>query len=126
MMLAKCAVQTTIPYLDFSRARQFYEDKVGLTPSQATPGSVIYECGGGTSFVLYPSQFAGTAQNSALSFLTNDIEAEVSELRARGVVFEDYDMPGQRVSNGIADFPGGRVAWFKDTEGNILGLTQIG
>jgi predicted enzyme related to lactoylglutathione lyase len=125
-MLANCPVQTTIPYLDFSRARQFYEDKLGFTPSEETPGGVMYECGNGTSFVLYPSQFAGTAQNTAMGFLTNNLEAEVSALRARGVVFEEYNFPDLRTVNGIAEIPGGRVAWFKDPEGNILGVTQIG
>jgi len=125
-MLANCTVQTTIPYLDYHRARQFYEDKLGLTPSQETAGGVMYECGGGTGFVLYPSQFAGTAQNTAMGFLTNDIEAEVLELRARGIVFEEYDFPDLKTVNGIAEFPDGRVAWFKDTEGNILGVTQLG
>ena len=125
-MLANCIVQTTIPYLDYNRARQFYEDRLGFTPSQEVPGGVAYECGSGTSFVLYPSQFAGTAQNTAMGFMTKDIEAEVSSLRSQGVVFEEYDMPDLKTINGIAEFPGGRVAWFKDTEGNILGLTQIG
>lgn len=124
-MLANCTVQPTIPYLNYDRARQFYERRLGFTPSQETPGGVAYECAGGTSFILYPSQFAGTAQNTAMGFLTNDIEAEVAELRARGIVFEEYDFPDLKTVNGIAEFPDGRVAWFKDTEGNILGITQL-
>jgi predicted enzyme related to lactoylglutathione lyase len=125
-MLSNCPVQTTIPYLDYDRARQFYEDVLGFNPSQEDAAGVAYECGNGTSFVLYPSQFAGTAQNTAMGFMTNDLEAEVAELQARGIVFEEYDFPDLKTVNGIARFPGGRVAWFKDTEGNILGVTQIG
>jgi predicted enzyme related to lactoylglutathione lyase len=124
-MLANCTVQTTIPYLDYDRARQFYEERLGFALSQETPGGIVYECGGGTSFLLYPSQFAGTAQNTAMSFITNDIEAEVSELRARGIVFEEYDFPDLKTVNGITDFPVGRAAWFKDTEGNILSVSQL-
>src|SRR5260221_14526253 len=116
-MLANCIVQPTIPTLDYNRARQFYEDKLGFTPSQETPGGLVYECGNGTSFILYPSQFAGTAQNTAMGFITNDIEAEVASLQARGVVFEEYDFPDLKTMNSIAEIPGGRVAWFKDTEG---------
>jgi predicted enzyme related to lactoylglutathione lyase len=126
MMLATSSVQATIPYLDYHRARQFYTDKLGLTPFQETDGGTVFECGNGTSFVLYPSQFAGTAQNTAMTFVTQDIEGEVSELQARGVVFEEYDFPELKTVNGIANIPGGRVAWFKDTEGNILGVTQFG
>ena len=124
-MLANCIVQTTVPYLDFNRARQFYEEILGFAPSRLTPGDVMYECGNGTSFILYPSQFAGTAQNTAMGFLTNDIEAEVSSLQSRGIVFEEYDYPDLKTVNSIAEIPGGRVAWFKDTEGNILGITQL-
>jgi predicted enzyme related to lactoylglutathione lyase len=124
-MLANCSVTTMIPYQDFDRVRQFYEGKLGLTPSQEVPGGVVYECAGGTYFALYPSQFAGTAQNTAMSWFTNDIEGEVADLRRRGVVFEEYDFPDLKTVNAIAEFPGGRAAWFKDTEGNILGITQM-
>jgi predicted enzyme related to lactoylglutathione lyase len=99
-MLANCTVQTTIPYLDYNRARQFYEDVLGFTPSQEVPGGVAYECGSGTSFVLYPSQFAGTAQNTAMGFLTNDIEGEISSLQSRGIVFEEYNLPDLKTVNG--------------------------
>jgi predicted enzyme related to lactoylglutathione lyase len=125
MMLANCTVQTTIPYLDYNRAHQFYTEKLGLTPSQEIADGAMFECDRGTSFVLYPSQFAGTAQNTAMTFVTQDIEGEVAALQARGVVFEEYDFPGLKTVNGIADIPSGRVAWFKDTEGNILGITQF-
>jgi predicted enzyme related to lactoylglutathione lyase len=124
-MLVNCSVQTTIPYLDFNRARQFYEDRLGFRPAQELPGGIAYKCADGTSFVLYPSQFAGTAQNTAMNFTTKDLEAEISELQARGIVFEEYDLPDLKTVGAIAEFPGGRVAWFKDTEGNTLGVTQL-
>jgi predicted enzyme related to lactoylglutathione lyase len=124
-MLANCPVQTTIPCIDYDRARQFYENVLGFIPVE-NEGGISYECANGTGFGLYPSQFAGTAQNTAMSFLTNDLESEISELRARGVVFEEYNLPEVQTVDGIAEFPGGRVAWFKDTEGNILGVTQFG
>ena len=124
-MLANSSVAAMIPCLDMDRARRFYEGKLGLTPVQANPGGVTYTCKGGTMFALYPSSFAGTAQNTAMSWTVDDIEAEMADLRARGVVFEEYDLPEAQTVNGIAEFPGGRVSWFKDTEGNTLGLTQF-
>ena len=124
-MLADRLVMTMIPCINIDRARQFYEGKLQLTPVQDSPDSVTYACQGGTLFTLYPSGFAGTAQNTAMSWMVDDLAAEMAELRAQGVVFEEYNLPESKTVNGVAEFPGGRTAWFKDTEGNILSLTQI-
>jgi catechol 2,3-dioxygenase-like lactoylglutathione lyase family enzyme len=110
---------------DVERARQFYEGKLGLTPVRASLGDVLYMCKGETQFALYRSSFAGTAQSTAMTWAVDDVASVVSELRARGIVFEEYDFPGLKTVNSIAEFPGGRAAWFKDTEGNILAVTQV-
>lgn len=125
-MLANSVVTATIPCIDLERARQFYEGRLGLAPSQEALDGVSYSCKDGTRFLLYPSSFAGTAQSTAMTWVVDDLVAEMSELRARGVVFEEYDLPELKTVNGVVEFPGGRVAWFKDTEGNTLGLTQMG
>jgi predicted enzyme related to lactoylglutathione lyase len=124
-MLADHPVLAMIPCHDVERARQFYEGKLRLTPVNANPGGATYVCKGGTMFTLYPSSFAGTAQNTAMTWTVDDLAAEMSELRAQGVVFEEYDLPEAKTVNGVAEFPGGRAAWFKDTEGNILAVTQL-
>jgi predicted enzyme related to lactoylglutathione lyase len=124
-MLSDKTVVAMIPCVDFERARQFYEGKLGLSPEQESSGGATYTCKGGSVFALYPSSFAGTAQNTAMSWSVDDIAAELAELRARGVIFEEYNLPESKTVNGVAEFPGGRAAWFKDTEGNILGLTQF-
>ncbi len=124
-MLANYQVVAMIPCIDMERARRFYEGKLKLTPMDSNPGATSYVCQGGTMFALYPSSFAGTAQNTAMSWTVGDLAAEMVELRANGIVFEEYDLPEASTVNGIATFPGGRAAWFKDTEGNILGLTQF-
>jgi catechol 2,3-dioxygenase-like lactoylglutathione lyase family enzyme len=123
-MLQSYPAITMIPCIDIGRAQQFYEGKLGLKPAQETP-AIVYVCQGGTSFTLYPSSFAGTAKNTAMNWLVDDIGAVMADLRAGGVVFLDYDLPEAKTINGVAEFPGGRAAWFKDTEGNILGLTQL-
>jgi predicted enzyme related to lactoylglutathione lyase len=125
-MLANSMVGAMIPCIDLDRARQFYEGKLGLTPSQVDPAGVMYTCKGDTGFLLYPSSFAGTAQNTAMSWTVDDLAAEMADLRARGVVFEEYDLPDVKTVNGVTEFPGGKAAWFKDTEGNILALSQFG
>ena len=78
-----------------------------------------------SKFLLYETSFAGTAQNTAASWSTNDLDAEMAELRSNGVVFEEYDFPGLKTENGVAANEDGRAAWFKDSEGNILALSEV-
>jgi predicted enzyme related to lactoylglutathione lyase len=122
-MLANAPIRAYIPVKDVSRARKFYEEKVGLRPKAEYAGGVIYECGGAIAF-MYPTPNAGTSKASQAFWEVKDVEAEVAELKARGVVFEEYDMPGMQMKNSIATAGGAKTAWFKDTEGNILAISQ--
>ena len=123
-MLKNAPIVPYIPATDVARARKFYEDKVGLVPREEAAGGVVYECGAGSWVFLYPSRGAGTSKASQAFWQVSDVEAEVAELRARGVVFEEYDMPGLKTVNGIATGGGAKAAWFKDSEGNILAVIQ--
>lgn len=122
-MLKTAPIRAYIPASDVSRAREFYERTVGLTPKEEYAGGVIYECGGAEVF-LYPTRNAGTSRASQAFWQVEDVEAEVAELKARGVTFEEYDVPGVTMRNSIAEGGGARTAWFKDTEGNILAISQ--
>ena len=122
-MLANAPIRAYIPVREVSRARNFYEKTVGLKPKQEYAGGVIYECGG-TEVFMYPTTNAGTSKASQAFWQVADVEAEVAELKARGVVFEEYDMPGVKTKNSIATGGGAKTAWFKDTEGNILAISQ--
>ncbi|MDF2696028.1 MAG: hypothetical protein K0S65_4411 [Labilithrix sp.] len=122
-MLKKATIHAYIPASDIARARKFYEQKVGLTPKQEFAGGVIYECGGADVF-MYPTPNAGTSKASQAFWEVDDVEKEVAELQSRGVTFEKYDMPGMEMENGIATGGGAKVAWFKDTEGNIMAIAQ--
>ena len=122
-MLKTAPIRAYIPATDVARARNFYERLVGLTPKEEYAGGVVYECGG-TDVFLYPTPNAGTSKASQAYWQVDDVEAEVSELQRRGVVFEEYDMPGLTTRNGIATGGGAKTAWFKDTEGNILAISQ--
>lgn len=121
-MLANSRAYATLPVANMDRAKAWYRDKLGLTPSREDPGGAMFSVGGESLFMLYPSSYAGTAQNTAMEFNCEDVRAEVSALRARGVVFEDYDFPGLKTDNGIAQLGPTLAAWFKDSEGNILAL----
>src|SRR5713101_1426306 len=113
-----------IPVTNVARARKFYEEKLGLTPKEEYAGGVIYECGNGSWVFMYPSAGAGTSKASTAFWAVDDVAAEVAELKARGVVFEEYNMPGIKMVNSIATARGAKTAWFKDSEGNILALSQ--
>jgi catechol 2,3-dioxygenase-like lactoylglutathione lyase family enzyme len=124
-MLGEAEFQPTIPASDLSRARTFYEDVLGLKPENEAEAGITYRCGKGTSFFLYPTQHAGTGQHTLGGWLVDDIEKAVAWMRDRGVTFEEYDFPGLKTVDGIAALGSERAAWFKDTEGNILAVSQL-
>src|SRR5258707_260953 len=123
-MLNQAPIIPYIPVSDVGRARKFYEQTLGFKPKEEYAGGVIYECGKGTVVFMYKSGGAGTSKASAAFWQVDNVEAEMAELRAKGVKFEEYDMPGLKTVNGIATGGGAKTAWFKDTEGNILAVSQ--
>lgn len=125
-MLSTAQMIAYVPVSDLQRARKFYEEKLGLTPAREYAGGVglTYECGVGTTFFMYQSAGAGTSKASQAFWSVEDLDAEVAELRSRGLVFLDYDLPGLKTVNGVATGGGAKTAWFKDSEGNILALAQ--
>jgi catechol 2,3-dioxygenase-like lactoylglutathione lyase family enzyme len=123
-MLKNAPIVPYIPVADVGRARKFYEGKLGLRPKEEYAGGVIYECGNGSWVFMYPSAGAGSSKASTAFWAVDDVAAEVADLKARGVVFEEYDMPGIKTVNSIATGGGAKTAWFKDSEGNILAVSQ--
>ena len=123
-MLQESPMYAYLPAKDVARARRFYEQTLGFAPKQATAEGVVYEFGKGTACFLYPTPNAGTSKASQAFWEVDDIEREVTELRARGVQFEHYDMPGAKDGSDIVTAGGAMAAWFKDTEGNILAIVQ--
>jgi catechol 2,3-dioxygenase-like lactoylglutathione lyase family enzyme len=113
-MLQKSPLYAYIPARDIARARKFYEKTLGLKAKEEYAGGVIYEFGAGTACFLYPTPNAGTSRASQAFWQVDDVEREVAELKARGVVFEEYDMPGVKMQNSIAAGGGAKTAWFKD------------
>ena len=125
-MLNNGKVTANIPAADLDRVRAFYADTLGLTPTSELPGGVLmYQTAGGTAFTVYQTEFAGQAGHTIANWNVDDIETEVRDLKAKGVHFEQYDMPGVEWQGGVATMAGmGKAAWFKDSEGNILCLDQ--
>jgi predicted enzyme related to lactoylglutathione lyase len=116
-----------VPAVDTDRAWHYYEDTLGLNLDWIAKEAGIFQvhAGGGSSFVVYTRSTPTMADHTAIGFNVTDIESVVSDLRARGVMFEEYDMPGMKTVNGIADQGGAKSAFFKDSEGNILSLNQM-
>jgi catechol 2,3-dioxygenase-like lactoylglutathione lyase family enzyme len=131
-VLKEGGVATRLPAQDLERARAFYADKLGLEPSEERPGGLLYRCARG-EFALFESAGAPSGEHTQMGWEVDDIEAAVAELRSRGVVFEEYDLPGLETVDGIAEVSGNypskggvgeRAAWFRDSEGNLVGIGQ--
>lgn len=124
-MLQKFPMYAYIPANDVKRARRFYEEKIGLEPSDEIEGGVTYKFANNTACFLYPAApSAGTSKASQAFWTVDDLDRVMADLKARGVRFEDYDEPGLKTVNGVAEGGGTRAAWFTDTEGNIMALIE--
>jgi len=125
-MLKQSRITATIPVTDIVRARDFYEKKLGLAViKEPTEGGIVIQAGGDTSFYVYQRE-KSKADHTLAAFEVNDIEATVSWLNEQGVMMEQYDMDGgiKTNQNGIATVGRTKSAWFKDPDGNILGIVQ--
>ena len=126
-MLSDTNVVATLAVSDIEAARRFYEGTLGLQRAErqsSDPSAVLYRSGGSTVLV-YQSQFAGTNQATAASWgVGDDLEAVVEELRSKGVSFEHYDMPGVSLDGDVHLIGDIKAAWFKDPDGNILNLVN--
>ncbi|MBI5067125.1 MAG: VOC family protein [Deltaproteobacteria bacterium] len=123
-MLDRSKATAMLPVTDMSRARRFYEETLGLPAARVREnGEARYE-GAGHSFALYQRATPTSADHTALSFEVRDLAAEMRALRARGVRFEEYDLPGLKTEQGVCVLGSERAAWFHDSEGNILCIHQ--
>jgi catechol 2,3-dioxygenase-like lactoylglutathione lyase family enzyme len=118
-MLANGNVMAVVAVKDLNAAKQFYGGTLGLPQSGENPGGVAYKSGNGTIFV-YQSKFAGTNKANAAAWDVSDVAAEVEELKAKGITFEHYDMPGATLEGDVHVMGDMKSAWFKDPDGNVL------
>jgi catechol 2,3-dioxygenase-like lactoylglutathione lyase family enzyme len=131
-MLKDGKVATRIPVQDLQRAKNFYAEKLGLEPSEERTGGLLYRHASG-EFALFESAGTASGDHTQMGWEVEDIEATVEQLRARGLVFEEYDFPGLRTVNGITEIVGNypskggvgeKAAWFRDIDGNLFGIGQ--
>ena len=123
-MLSDHPAVATIPVTDMDRAKSWYREKLGFKPVVDTPEYVEFNAGDGTRFTLFPTRAASGAGHTVLSFEVDNVEKIVEELKGRGVVFEEYDMPDFKTVDGIAEIEGFKGGWFKDSEDNVIAIGQ--
>jgi catechol 2,3-dioxygenase-like lactoylglutathione lyase family enzyme len=131
-MLDGADVAARLPVRDLAEARAWYAEKLGLEPSEERPGGLLYRCGSG-EFGLFESAGGSSGTHTQMGWVVDDLDATVTELRARGVELEEYDIPGLRTVDGVAEIQGNypsrgglgeRAAWFRDCDGNMLGIGE--
>ena len=132
MTLRESRVSTRLPAQNLHRARAFYSERLGLEPFDERPGGLLYRVQSG-EFALFQSTGRASGEHTQIGFEVDDLDAVVAELKARGVVFEEVDVPGLRTRGGIAEIEGNypskgasadRGAWFRDSEGNLIGVVE--
>jgi catechol 2,3-dioxygenase-like lactoylglutathione lyase family enzyme len=122
-MLGNKDAVTNIAVKNLDTAKKFYEDTLGLTPVGAVDQEVIVFKSGNSTVYVYQSQYAGTNKATAVTWVVNeDVEEIVQQLKAKGITFEHYDMPGMTRDGDVHIAGDMKVAWFKDPDGNILNI----
>jgi catechol 2,3-dioxygenase-like lactoylglutathione lyase family enzyme len=124
-MFANDPIYPSLPAADLERAKRFYAEKLGLTPESELEGELFYRCGKDTRFAVFTSQGEASWTHTQAMWLVEDVESEVAALKARGVVFEEYDLPSLKTVNSIATIGTAKGAWFQDSEGNLLSVGQL-
>lgn len=124
-MFENLMATAVLPAKDIDRARRWWHDVLGRDPVhvEESAGNLFYDVGG-TAVLVYRTDFAGTAQNTSLSLASEDLDGDMTALRAAGVTFHEYDFPGLKTVDGVADLGGVRGAWFSDSEENIIAIEE--
>lgn len=128
-MLLNSKLTTVLSTTDIEKAKKFYIETLGLKPlpdREVEEGGALFETEKGDQLYVYQRSSAPKAENTVACFQVMDLEAEMADLIAKGVKFEEYDFPGLKTENGIATLGKLKSAWFKDPDGNILCLNQEG
>ena len=124
-MLADSPIDVMILATDLALAREFYGDRIGLEVIIESDDFLTFRCGGDSRLVVSRSTAGTSEPQTKASWRVTDLAAEVADLRSRGVELEEYDGPGLKTVNGIADVGFALAAWLVDPHGNSIGLLQF-
>lgn len=125
--LSTAVVYTSLATTDISRSETFYRDTLGFDVRRMPDAGdlLMVDCGAGTGIGIYARPTAPNCDTTAATFMVGDLESTMSDLRAHGVRFEEYNLPYLKTTNGVALQGKSKAAWFKDPDGNILSLVQM-
>ena len=124
-MLSQYPIDVVLLAPDIEASREFYANKVGLSVLTDSPGAVTFKCGGDSRLVISKSSVGTSDEQTQASFRVDDVKSEIAELRSRGVMIEDYDLPGLKTVDGVADIGFAWIAWFIDPGKNCVGMIQL-
>ena len=124
-MLSQYPIDVVLLAADIEASREFYANKVSLSVLTDSPGAVTFQCGGDSRLVLSKSSVGTSDEQTQASFRVDDVKSEIAELRSRGVKIEDYDLPGLKTVDGVADIGFAWIAWFIDPGKNCVGMIQL-
>jgi catechol 2,3-dioxygenase-like lactoylglutathione lyase family enzyme len=122
-MLDRFQPHATVAVSDLERAKAWYADKLGLKPTSEDMAGAWYETAG-TSFLLFPTPYAGTAKNTVMEWTVDDVDKVAEDLKSRGVTFDTFEMEGIEWNGDVATMGEQKGAWFKDSEGNVLAISS--
>jgi catechol 2,3-dioxygenase-like lactoylglutathione lyase family enzyme len=124
-MLGEHPITPVLLAKDLAAAREFYHDRLGLEILTEGDDAIVFRCGGGTHLDVTRSTVGTADEQTQASWQVQDLRAEIAELRSRGVEVQEYDMPGLRTEDGIADLGFAWMAWIIDPGGNALAIMQL-
>jgi catechol 2,3-dioxygenase-like lactoylglutathione lyase family enzyme len=124
-MLGNSRVHPVLLSKDLTRTREFYHDKLGLEILVENEVLIEFKCGGGTKVVVTKSTTGTADSQTQIRWEVEDLRGELDELRSRGVSIEEYDLPGLKTENGIADLGFAWIAWIIDPGKNVLAIAEL-
>ena len=123
-MLADKDAVATVAVKDLKAAKKFYGDTLGLKSTPVPEPEVLNYKSGNSTVLVYKSQFAGSNKATSVTWIVDDVEGTVKDLKAKGVAFEHYDFPGMTRKGDVHIAGKSKAAWFKDPDGNILAVVS--
>ena len=124
-MLGDHPIDVVLLATDLDASRDFYRDKIRLQLVSESPNAVTFKCGGGNQLAITRSTVGTADEQTQAAWRVNDLEQEIAALRSRGVEIQEYDLPGLKTIDGIADIGFARMSWFIDPGKNCLGIMQL-
>ena len=124
-MLGDYPIDVVLLATDLDASRNFYRDRIRLQLLNESPSAVTFKCGGGNQLAITKSTVGTGDGQTQAAWRVSDLEEEIAALRSRGVEIQEYDLPGLKTVDGIADIGFARMSWFIDPGKNCLGIMQL-